>query len=915
MHITPPPFRALRERVRQGILPLLAVALSFSTPVFASAQDIFTVDAAPKTSLRSRDPALRDFHALPDGKIIALGSFKFIDGTTVDGMARLNVDGSFDPTFVAPYPGARISRCGVIDDGRIIILATLTNAPTVQRVLQRLLPDGSIDPTFAPLDMLPYQPQGIYGLPDGGAYFIHQQGTNTMRVLRVLPNGQLDPAFNSAPLSGSFINAAAVGPANQVALFRNSGIGATSVVLLSSTGAVQPAFTGIQVNFRVSSAAFEPSGALVLAGASVNPAPTVGLMRVLPSGARDTTFSGVVPFANGLGSSVVRLTDGTFMATTGSPTPPAVVHFSATGVYLGGINGTTLVANSVSVGQLRSSPVAGAYAFGTMVALGGVPVGPVARVNADRSIDESFLWDVLAPGRVAGLAPYAGGHLLAGSFSEIGNQDIFNLARLGSDDAFNSLVGYFPPGAARAFGLADGGALLTGSFGAPFSPIPGAVGVLKIEADGTPNGSFQPAIPQGTIEEVVQQPDGRLVFAGRASATIAGTPVLNLFRTNANGTIDTTFNNVSALAGGTGQGITSVAVDSQGRIVVAGSFTTFQGAPRAGLARVLPNGILDPAFVPAIGLTGAPRNIVFLPDGSFYVAGVRADQLGSPASLHRFNADGSLHAQQLTLPGIIVGSFVLHPDGSIFIAGSSSAGAGVFRMLSSGELDPLFECIFDAGTTSPIVVDGSGRVLVGGVFSTVNGQPHEGLVRLAPVPRAVLITGPDSYTLNAHDTLTLTASTSGFRTPPPLQWFFGGSPIPGATSSTLTLTDVQPADAGLYDVRAVLGPPHASVVSNEVSLTVIPEPFAVSIGGPASYTLRLHDTLTLTAHVVSGGPSPTYQWFLDGQPIAGATGPVLTVTHLVPKNEGVYSVRVTGEAGTLTSAGVSLTLVRGTPVK
>lgn len=827
MHITPKSCRTLRERVRQGMLPLLALALSLSIAVPMSAQDIFAVDSAPKTSVRTRDWALRDFHALPDGKMLVLGSFKFVDGTLVDGMARLNADGSLDSSFTAPYSGPRITRCGVMDDGRIIIIATVTGPAGTQRLLQRLLPDGSIDPTFAAIDVIAYQPQAVFGLPDGGAYFIHQAGPNTMRVLRVLPNGQLDPAFNSAPLSGSFINAGAVGPANQLALFRNSGIGASSIVVVSSTGVVQPAFTGIQVNFRVSSSVFEPSGALVLAGASTNPAPTTGLMRILPTGARDLTFSGIVPFANGVGGSVVRLTDGTFMAAgPGTPTLPAVVHFSATGAYLGGIMSTNLAAGSTGLGLMRPSPVAGAYALGSFVALGGVPVGSIARIKADRSIDQDFLADVMGFGRMTALAPYRDGFVIAGAFTEIGEQAIANLATFGADDSFASVIpGFFPSSTARALGTSDGGVVFMGSFGGAFSPLPTAIGLLKLRPDGTINSSFAPSIPPNSAEDAVEQPDGRIIFAGRAGAGVPGSPVLNLFRLNANGSLDATFNNQSPITGGTGQGLTAVAVDAQGRVVVAGSFTTFQGVVRPGLVRLLSNGTVDPSFVPTVGLT-AGRNIRFLADGSFYIAGVRTDQpLGTLSGLHRFNADGSLHAVQWSFPGLSVGTFAVHPDGSIFVSGGGSGTPAIFRILPSGEIDPLFECSLDLGTNSPVLIDELGRVIVTGVFSTVNGESHEGIVRFAPVP------------------------------------------------------------------------------------------FGVAITGAPAYTLRLHDTLTLTAEVTGARTAPAYQWFHDGEPIAGATGPTLTLTHLVPKHEGAYTVSASGAAGTVTSAPVSLTLIRGKPVK
>lgn len=449
----------------------------------------------------------------------------------------------------------------------------------------------------------------------------------------------------------------------------------------------------------------------------------------------------------------------------------------------------------------------------------------IARIADDRSVDPVFFADITGAGRMLALAPYRDGFLIAGAFTEIGAQDIFNLATFGADDSFGGVMSYFPSSIQRALGTADGGAVLMGSFSGLFSPNVTAVGVLKLQADGTLNTSFMPSIQQGTVEDAVEQSDGRIVFAGRSGAGVSGSPVLNLFRTNADGTLDPSFNNLSPIAGGSGIGLTAVASDAQGRIVVAGSFTTFQGVARPGLARVTPDGIVDPTFSPTVGLTGAPRYIRFLPDGSFYVMGVRSDVFPATTSIHRFSDDGSLHAVQLNLGSVSLGSFALHPDGSMFITASSAGGPGVMRVLPSGEVDPLFQCTFDLGTNSPMLVDGLGRVLVTGVFSTVNGEPHEGIVRFASVP------------------------------------------------------------------------------------------FAVAIEGPSEHTLQLHDTLRLTASVVGARTEPAFQWFHDGEPVADATGSTLTLTHLVPKNEGVYTVSATGPAGTSASAPVTLTLIRGKPVK
>ncbi|HET7535661.1 MAG TPA: immunoglobulin domain-containing protein, partial [Candidatus Didemnitutus sp.] len=90
---------------------------------------------------------------------------------------------------------------------------------------------------------------------------------------------------------------------------------------------------------------------------------------------------------------------------------------------------------------------------------------------------------------------------------------------------------------------------------------------------------------------------------------------------------------------------------------------------------------------------------------------------------------------------------------------------------------------------------------------------RKGLLARAPV----ITTQPANATATTGANVTLTAAADG--TPAPaLQWYFGAQAISGATSGTLTLTNVSPSSAGDYSVSATndLG----SVTSNKATVTV-----------------------------------------------------------------------------------------------
>jgi outer membrane protein assembly factor BamB/subtilisin family serine protease len=81
---------------------------------------------------------------------------------------------------------------------------------------------------------------------------------------------------------------------------------------------------------------------------------------------------------------------------------------------------------------------------------------------------------------------------------------------------------------------------------------------------------------------------------------------------------------------------------------------------------------------------------------------------------------------------------------------------------------------------------------------------------------------------------------------------------------------------------------------------------------PGSQTVAVGGTLTLTA--AAAGPGVlTYQWYLNGNPIAGATGATYTVSNVTSANAGSYTLTVTSGSSTVTSAAAGVTVVTAVP--
>jgi hypothetical protein len=110
------------------------------------------------------------------------------------------------------------------------------------------------------------------------------------------------------------------------------------------------------------------------------------------------------------------------------------------------------------------------------------------------------------------------------------------------------------------------------------------------------------------------------------------------------------------------------------------------------------------------------------------------------------------------------------------------------------------------------------------------------------------ITGqPSSQTVTVGGTAAFAVTATG-STPLSYQWYKDGSAVPGATSGTYSISNVQTSNGGNYWV--VVSNPYGNATSATVSLTVTAAPY-VTLNGATYY--RYDDTGSLTTVNVAGG--------------------------------------------------------------
>lgn len=129
------------------------------------------------------------------------------------------------------------------------------------------------------------------------------------------------------------------------------------------------------------------------------------------------------------------------------------------------------------------------------------------------------------------------------------------------------------------------------------------------------------------------------------------------------------------------------------------------------------------------------------------------------------------------------------------------------------------------------------------------------------------------------------------------QWLFHGAIIPGATTTNLTIPNVQSVNLGEYSVIVMnkVGPTEsaAAILSTNTPPSIITQPQGLTAlrGSAVIFT------------VDAGGSDPlTYQWLFNTATMAGQTNAELTLSAVAYTNAGSYTVLITNAAGNMTSA-------------
>ncbi|NEU69990.1 hypothetical protein GK091_24125 [Spirosoma agri] len=187
----------------------------------------------------------------------------------------------------------------------------------------------------------------------------------------------------------------------------------------------------------------------------------------------------------------------------------------------------------------------------------------------------------------------------------------------------------------------------------------------------------------------------------------------------------------------------------------------------------------------------------------------------------------------------------------------------------------------------------------------VYGQP-------TPASQTVCVGSPVSVTVGARGDgfYSDATQTTSLR----YQWYRNtqttATPVPGQTSATLSLTNVQPGDAGLYYVQVTGSARYTgeelSVFSDGFSLTVR-QGIGITQQPPSSSVVLTGANVSVPVSV--SGAVTGYQWYRNGAIVTGQTSATLTLTSVTSAQAGSYSLVATSSCNSVTSSAFSLTVL------
>ncbi|MEO5803620.1 MAG: protein kinase [Verrucomicrobiota bacterium] len=254
---------------------------------------------------------------------------------------------------------------------------------------------------------------------------------------------------------------------------------------------------------------------------------------------------------------------------------------------------------------------------GDFTEISGQPCKSVARLTTDGSLDSAFrLWTDTEGSLRSVVVQPDGKIIIAGNFTKYHGVKKNRIARLDADGNLDESFKAGANGVIWPMARQSNGKILIGG---DFNLVDGAKRnrIARLNSDGQIDGSFNPGTGANSwVYAIAVQTDERIIIGGDFTE-FNGRPRNRIARLDMDGSLDATFNP----GGGPDSGIRSVAIQPDQKILLGGVFKYFNDTPLNHVARLNPNGSIDMSFDPGTGFNDVVRVVEMQKDGKILVAG------------------------------------------------------------------------------------------------------------------------------------------------------------------------------------------------------------------------------------------------------------------------------------------------------
>jgi uncharacterized delta-60 repeat protein len=281
-------------------------------------------------------------------------------------------------------------------------------------------------------------------------------------------------------------------------------------------------------------------------------------------------------------------------------------------------------------------------------------------------------------------------------------------------------------------------------FGGTFANVSGLSrnGIARLNANGSVDTNFNPGKGIsggfGSVNAIALQPNDGKILIGGSFTSVNGTNRASIARLNTDGSLDLSFNPGT----GADNTVLAIALQPDRSILLAGIFTTVNGKSRGSIARLDETGALDTNFVNGAGANNEVDSVALQTNGQIIIGGrfTQFNGLGQNRIARLQGTNGAVDASFNVSSNAsdFVNTVFVQPDGKVLVGGgftniNSVNVFGIARLQANGLVDPGFTTSLDFvafGSVFSVARQSNGKVFIGGNFSSVGGVSRPSFARL-----------------------------------------------------------------------------------------------------------------------------------------------------------------------------------------